>query len=103
MHEALDEIGVGGSEFHTNIILEVIKSNEQRILTGINTPSGASETDNIGGILCIRNEDSDMESIHEGISPEYLVNGRPIQGASRQLAQHRTCTIQEDILSSRRL
>ena len=55
MKEALYEQDVGGSDFHTNIILEVIKDSKKRMLSNINTPSGVvSEIDSSGGLLYIR-------------------------------------------------
>ena len=101
--DALDERGVGGNEFHTNSILEAIKQSKTRMLCSVQFPAlPPSEIDN-SGTLCITNEDTALENVLESIIPDELTNDEPIQEASNALMNNRTRTIQESLLSSRRL
>ena len=103
MKDALDERGVGGNEYHTNSILQAIKLSETRMLSSVQYPGPAlSDIDN-SGTLCITNEDTAMETVLEGISPEELTNGGAIEEVSRALVSNRTRAIQDTLLSSRRL
>ena len=104
MKDALDERGVGSSEFHTNSILEAIKESETRMLSTVSSatcPSLISE-DNSGTFI-ITDEDSALTNVTEGISEDDLSNGGCIQDESEALVNRRTRTIQDALLSSRRL
>ena len=103
MKDALDERGVGGSEYHTNSILEAIKESEARMLSGVNGTGPPSLVSENGGTLLITDEDNALEHVTEGISEDDLANGGTIQDASEALISSRTRTIQEALLSSRRL
>ena len=103
MKDALDERGVGGSEFHTNSILEAIKNSETRMLNSVSNTCPLLISEDNCGILSIVNEDSAHDNVTEGISEEDLGNGGPIQDASEELVRTRTLTIQDALLSSRRL
>ena len=104
MKAALDERGVGGNEYHTNNILQAIKLSEMRMISRVecNVQVSPSEIDN-SEALCITNEDTAMEAVLEGIRPDELTNGGPIQEVSRALVSNRTRTLQDTLLSSRRL
>ena len=103
MKDALDERGVGGSEYHTNSILEAIKESEARMLSGVNGTGPPSLVSENGGTLLITDEDNALEHVTEGISEDDLANGGTIQDESEALISSRTRTIQEALLSSRRL
>ena len=103
MKDALDERGVGGSEYHTNAILETIKEGEARMLSTVNRPCPPSLVEENSETLLITNEDNALEQVTEGISEDDLANGGTIQDESEALISSRTRTIQEALLSSRRL
>ena len=105
MKDALDERGVGGSEFHTNTILEAIKKSEVSMLHRLHQSQSSLESseDNNTAELLIENEDVALATIYEGINEEELNNNGPIQDATRALVSTRTRTIQDALLSSRRL
>ena len=106
MNNALDERAVGGNEYHTNSILNAIKQSEDKMLNHIKVSSTRiSREDNLGsdGPLVITNEDNVLENVLEGIDPEELNNAGPIQDASRALLATRTRSIQNTLISSRRL
>ena len=90
MKDALDERGVGGSEFHTNSILEAIKNSEARMLSSVSIPCPLLTSEDNSGILSIVNEDSALDNVTEGISEEDLGNGGPIQDASEALVRTQT-------------
>ena len=102
MKDALDERGVGGSEFHTNSILEAIKVSETKMLSSYSKeiPSLVSEE---SGTLVITDENNALDNVNEGISENDLSNGGTIQDECEALVNRRTRTIQEALLSSRRL
>ena len=102
MKDALDERGVGGSEFHTNSILEAIKVSETKMLSSYSKeiPSLVSEE---SGTLVITDENNALDNVNEGISDIDLANGGNIQDECVALVNKRTRTIQEALLSSRRL
>ena len=77
MKDALDERGVGGSEYHTNSILEAIKQSETRMLSSVSQSPSISSEDNIS-TLTIIDEDTALENVTQGISEEDLTNGGPI-------------------------
>ena len=85
MKDALDERGVGGSEFHTNSILEAIKKSETRMLSSVSNPCPSLMSEDNGGIFSIIDEDSALDNVTEGISEKDLSNGEPIQDASEAL------------------
>ena len=103
MKDALDERGVGGSEYHTNSILQAIKESEARMLSTVNGPRELSPVSENSGMLLIQDEDNALEHVTEGISEDDLANGGTIQEESEALVNSRTRTIQEALLSSRRL
>ena len=107
MNDALDERGVGGSEFHTNTILSAIKEAQISMLGHMQSQVAAplASQDNQGSLtdLHIQDEEDALTNVHEGITPEELNNDGPLQDASRALVSNRTRTIQETLLSSRRL
>ena len=102
MKGALDERGVGGSEFHTNSILEAIKVSETKMLSSYSKeiPSLVSEE---SGTLVITDENNALQNVNDGISENDLANGGTIQDECVALVNRRTRTIQEALLSSRRL
>ena len=104
MKTALDVRGVGGNEYHTNNILQAIKLSGMRMISRVecNVRVSPSEIDN-SEALCITNEDTAMEAVLAGIRPDELTNGGPIQEVSRALVSNRTRTLQDTLLSSRRL
>ena len=104
MTDALDKRGVGGSEFHTNSILAAIKQSKRAMLQRIHhsQPRLGSSEDDTAEFL-IENEDAALATVYEGINEEELQNDGPIQDASRALVNTRTRTIQDALLSSRRL
>ncbi len=82
MKDALDERGVGGSEFHTNSILEAIKNSETRMLNSVLNTCPLLISEDNSGIVSIIDEDSALDNVTEGISKENISNGGPIQDAS---------------------
>ena len=104
MKDALDERGVGGSEYHTNCILNAIKQTEGVMLNRIQGEvSSRIPSEDSGGSLVIMNEDNALENVFEGIDPEELRNGGRVEDASRAIVATRTQNIQDALLSSRRL
>ena len=53
MVNALDERGVGASEFHTNSVLKAIKNNEERMLCCVQFSEPSSNHDNSGSLNII--------------------------------------------------
>ena len=104
MNDALDERGVGGSEYHTNCILKAIKKSEAAMLNRMTSEvSTRISSEDSGGPLLIRNEEFELQNVSEGIDSEELRNGGRIGDASRALVATRTRHIQDTLLSSRRL
>ena len=102
MKDALDERGVGGSEFHTNSILTAIKQTEALMLNRLQSEVSIPREES-GGSLVITNEDNTLENVFEEIEPAELENGGRVEDASRALVTTRTQDIQVALLSSRRL
>ena len=86
MKAALDKRCVGGNKYHTNSILQAIKLSKMRMIIKVECYEwvSPSEIDN-NGALCITNEDTAMEAVLEGICPDKLTNGGPIEEVSRAL------------------
>ena len=103
MTDALDERGVGGSEFHTNSILAAIKQSEIAMLQRLHQSESRPESSEDTAELLIENEDAALATVYEGINEDELNDNGPIQDASRALVNNRTRTIQDALLSSRRL
>ena len=101
--DALDKRGVDGSEFHTNSIIEAIKESEVKMLSRVLNGSCSSLVSEYSGTLVITDVDHALEHVTERISEDVLVNGGTIQDESEALVNSRTRTIQEGLLSSRRL
>ena len=77
--DALDERGVGGSEFHTTSILESIKESETKMLSSVSNGLYPSLVSEDSGTLVITDEDHALEHVTEGISEDDLANGGTIQ------------------------
>ena len=102
LNAALDERGIGGSEYHTNSILSAIADSERRMLSTLDLPN-ATRGDPEEYTLAIQNEDSEIENIFEGISPDELTNGGQVQDASRALVRQRRTSVQASLRASRLL
>ena len=104
INTALDGRGIGGSEYHTNNILNSIRDCKHRILLTLEiqlNSTGVSEDNSTS--ISIRNEDNELEGIFEGISTDEITNGRRIQYAFTALVRQRTSCIHTLLLPSRQL
>ena len=84
LNAALDERRTGGSEYHTNNILNAIADSERRMLSTLELPTASSGNPE-EYTLAIQNEDREVENIFNGITPDELTNGGQVQDVSRAL------------------
>ena len=101
LNAALDERGIGGSEYHTNNILNAIADSERRMLSTLDLPTASGDPEEY--TLAIQNEDREVENIFDGITPDELTNGGQVQDASRALVRERRASVHASTRASRLL